>query len=214
MRNRKLRIGILIGIIVILGLSAGVFLVWAYNPHQAMPEALSSIESNDLVGVEIDPWITFTPTEGQPITGFIFYPGGLVEAQAYAPALWALAESGYLTIITPMPLNLAVLDSCAAAEVIAAHPEFKNWAIGGHSLGGSMAVAFIDQNPDLIMVLVLWASYPTESHDLSDQQVKVSSLYGTLDGVATPEEVLAGKTRLPTDTTWVPIKGGNHAQFG
>jgi hypothetical protein len=42
----------------------------------------------------------------------------------------------------------------------------------------------------------------------------VTSIYGTLDGVATPEEVMGGSPLLPANTNWVPIEGGNHAQFG
>lgn len=179
-----------------------------------MPEALASLETDDTVQVALEPWITFTPVGDEPSTGFIFYPGGLVEPEAYAPTARAIAEAGILVVITPMPLNLAVLNSGAAAEVIAAHPEIEYWAIGGHSLGGSMAASFADQNPDQIVGLVLWAAYPAGSNDLSDQLIAVTSIYGTLDGLATPDKVLAAKPLLPGDTAWVPIEGGNHAQFG
>jgi hypothetical protein len=179
-----------------------------------MPEAIASLESDELVEVSQDKWITFTPQDMQTSTGFILYPGGLVEAQAYAPAARAIAEAGYLVVVTPMPLNLAVFNSGAAADVIAAHPEIMNWAIGGHSLGGSMAASFADQNINYIDGLVLWASYPAESNDLSGKPILVTSIYGTLDGVATPEQVLASEPLLPQETVWVPIEGGNHAQFG
>ena len=137
-----------------------------------------------------------------------------MEAEAYAPAARAIAEAGFLVVITPMPLNLAVLDSGAASDVIAAYPEIENWAIGGHSLGGSMAASFADQNPDKISGLALWASYPADSNDLSAQPIAATSIYGTQDGVATPDKVLGAKPLLPRDTVWVPIEGGNHAQFG
>ena len=214
MQRRKLWIGILIGIVVILGLGIGGFIFWASNPYPAMPEALISLESDALVRVETDPWITFIPEDQSPNTGFIFYPGGLVEAEAYAPPARTLAESGFLVIITPMPLNLAVLNSGVAAEVITAYPEIENWVIGGHSLGGSMAASFADQNPELIDGLVLWASYPAESNDLSDQPLAVTSIYSTLDGVALPETVLASEPLLPINAIWTAIEGGNHAQFG
>jgi hypothetical protein len=214
MQRRKLWVGIFIGLAVILGIGVGGFVLWASNPHQAMPEALASLASDDYVQVETDPWITFLPLNQEPSTGFIFYPGGLVQPEAYAPAARAIAEAGYLVVITPMPLNLAVIDANVAAEVIAAHPEIEHWAIGGHSLGGSMAAAFADKNPEATAGLVLWASYPASSNDLSDQEIAVASIYVTLDGVALPETVLAAQALLPLDTVWIPIEGGNHSQFG
>jgi hypothetical protein len=42
----------------------------------------------------------------------------------------------------------------------------------------------------------------------------VSSIYGTLDSVADPEKIAYSQALLPPDTVWVPIEGGNHAQFG
>ena len=211
---RKIGIGIALGLVLVLGLGIGGFVLWASNPYPAMPEALASLESDETVRVELDPWITFTPVNQQPIAGFIFYPGGLVEAEAYAPAARAIAEAGYLAVISPMPLNLAVFNANAATDVIAAHPEIKTWGIGGHSLGGSMAAAFADQNPEMVEALALWASYPAGSKDLSDQEIAVASIYGTLDGVALPETVLSAQSLLPIETAWVPIEGGNHAQFG
>ena len=72
----------------------------------------------------------------------IFYPGGRVDPRSYAPAARAIAAQGYLAVITPMPLNLAVFTPGRAAQVIAAYPEIHTWAIGGHSLGGAMAANF------------------------------------------------------------------------
>jgi pimeloyl-ACP methyl ester carboxylesterase len=214
MRQRRIWVSILVGVLVLIGLGAGAFLIWASNPYEAMPEALASLESDEYVEVSTDPWLMFVPVGKNPQTGFIFYPGGLVEAEAYAPAARTIAEKGYLVVITPMPLNLAFFNSDAAADVITAHTEIENWAIGGHSLGGSMAASYADLEASQIDGLVLWASYPADSNDFSEQDIAAASIYGTLDGAATPEEVLAAKTLLPPDTEWVPIDGGNHAQFG
>jgi hypothetical protein len=166
------------------------------------------------VSVKVDPWLVFSPVIELPTTGFIFYPGGLVDEVGYAPNARAIAAAGYLVVIPPMPLNLAVLAPDAAAEIIAAYPQITHWAIGGHSLGGSMAAAFALNNPGLVDGLVLWASYPAGSSDFSGTGLLVTSIYGTLDGVATSQEVEASSSLLPVGTTWVPIQGGNHAQFG
>ncbi len=69
-------------------------------------------------------------------------------------------------------------------------------------------------HPATVDGLVLWASYPAESNDLSARDVAVVSVYGSRDGLATPEEVTASKDLLPPETRWVEIEGGNHAQFG
>jgi hypothetical protein len=62
--------------------------------------------------------------------------------------------------------------------------------------------------------LFLWASYPPDSTDLSQTPAQVSSIYASLDGVATIDEVLASSDLLPGETVWVEIIGGNHGQFG
>jgi pimeloyl-ACP methyl ester carboxylesterase len=113
-----------------------------------------------------------------------------------------------------MPLSLAVLAPGSAAEVIASRPEIQIWAIGGHSLGGAMAANFAYQNPGAVQGLVLWAAYPAASNNLSDRDLKVISIFASLDGLATRDKIDASRALLPTDTRWVEISGGNHAQFG
>jgi dienelactone hydrolase len=119
-----------------------------------------------------------------------------------------------MVIIPPMPLNLAVFSPEKAQEIIAAYPEIQSWAIGGHSLGGSMAANFARKRPDQIQGLIFWAAYPASSDNLAGQEIVVASIYATLDGLATVEEVLASASLLPAGTSWTPIEGGNHAQFG
>ena len=61
---------------------------------------------------------------------------------------------------------------------------------------------------------MLWAAYPASNDVLSTSRLKVVSIYGSLDGLATREKIDASRMLLPADTTWVAIQGGNHAQFG
>jgi pimeloyl-ACP methyl ester carboxylesterase len=137
-----------------------------------------------------------------------------VDPRAYAPTARALAEEGYLVVIVPMPLNLAILAPGRATEVMADLPGIERWAVGGHSLGGAMAANYVHSNPEAAHGLVLWAAYPTASDDLSGYQLAASSIYGTRDGLATPDEIDASRPLLPPDTLWVAMEGGNHAQFG
>ena len=198
---------------LLLILAAG-FVWWGSTPAQAMPEALQALQSDAQVEVTESDWLTFTPTGLQPDTGLIFYPGGRVDTRAYAPAAHQIAAQGYLVVIVRMPLNLAVLDAGAAAEVIAAHPEIQYWAVGGHSLGGAMAATFASRMPEAVQGLVLWAAYPSSADDLSSSGLKIASIYATLDGLATGEQIEASRALLPADTAWTVIEGGNHAQFG
>ena len=126
-----------------------------------------------------------------------------------------MAEQGYLVAITPMPLTLAILSPNRADDVIKNHPGIEHWYIGGHSLGGATAAIYADRNPDAVDGVVFWAAYPPDSNSLADQpDLQVASIYGTLDGLATPAKIEASKALLPPNTTYVPIEGGNHAQFG
>ncbi len=201
-------------VLVVFGFGAGGAFMWVSDVAAPMPEALAALVSDTAVTVTTDPWYVFQPAGQQPTTGFIFYPGGKVDPRAYAPAARAIAEAGYLAVITPMPLNLAVISPSEAEGVVQAFPEIQHWVIGGHSLGGSMAAKYVFDRPGSMAGVVFWASYPAGSNSLADRDLLISSISGTLDGLATPEKIEASRPLLPANTTWLPIEGGNHAQFG
>jgi hypothetical protein len=208
---------LLIGLAALLVLAVGGFVVWAESALPASPRALQAVQSSQEVAVkQVKGWTVFSPTQKSPETGFIFYPGGRVDYRAYAPALNKIAASGCLVVLTPVPLNLAFFGASQANEVLAAFPEIKTWALGGHSLGGTAASIFVYDNPGKINGLVLWASYPAGSNNLSGRKdLKVLSISGSKDGLATPEKINAARPLLPADhTQWLVIEGGNHAQFG
>jgi dienelactone hydrolase len=196
----------------ILGLAG--FVIWAQTTPAPLPQALLALEPDSLVQVTTDRWLVFSPTTRSPSTGLVIYPGGRVDPRSYAPTARAIAQEGYLVVIVPMPLNLAVFASGAATDVMAAYPHVAHWAIGGHSLGGAMAARYAYGHPDQVQALALWAAYPDRSNDLSHRELRVTSIYGTLDGLATKEKIAASHALLPPTTEWVAIEGGNHAQFG
>ncbi len=204
---------IILSLFVLLLIITLGFLGWASFPLGPGDSALSSLEPDSSVDVQISPdWITFRPTASNPVSGFIFYPGGRVDYRSYAPLLKPLAEKGYLVVLVRMPLSLAVFSPGKADKVIASFPEIDNWTIGGHSLGGSMAANFCYTHPGLMQGLVLWASYPAGSNSLAGQSLEVLSIYGSEDGGL--EGIEASAPLLPVDTVWYRIDGGNHAQFG
>ena len=208
-RNKVLAIVLAAIIMVVVG-----FIVWAETPLGPMPEALTALQSDSLVNVSTDKWLIFQPQTSKWNIGFIIYPGGRVDYRAYAPAAHAIAAEGYLTIIVPMPLNLAVFGADRADEVINAYSEIRAWAIGGHSLGGTMAAQFASKHPSTIKGLVLWASYPSSGNDLSKQDIRVITIHGSKDGLVSSSQIENSLQFLPPDTIRVEILGGNHAQFG
>jgi hypothetical protein len=189
------------------------FVVWGETPLAATPEAIADLQPAAGVRVEeINGWTVFRPDSGTASTALIFYPGGRVDYRAYAPLLRPIAAQGYLVVLVPMPLNLAVFGVEKAQEVIAAFPEIKHWAIGGHSLGGSMAAQFVINHPNEISGIAFWASYPGSS--MAGLSIPVVSISGGNDGLATPAKIDAARGLLPAATRYVAIQGGIHAQFG
>ena len=75
-----------------------------------------------------------------------------------------------------------------------------------------MAAKYASENSN-IEGLILYASYP-QGDDLKDSDIAITSIQGSIDGVANLEKVKGAKDLLPTSTTFVEIVGGNHAQFG
>lgn len=200
---------ILLGLIIIALIFIVSFFTTSYGPST---QAMANLEDSTLVDVTVDNFISFAPENTTATTGLIIYPGAKVEPEAYAPLANKIAQAGYEVIITPMPLNFAIFDSNAADEVISKFPNIKNWVISGHSLGGVMAAKYASENSN-IKGVIFYASYP-QGDELKDSNIEVTSIYGSLDGVANLEKIVGSKDLLPTSTTFVEITGGNHAQFG
>lgn len=113
-----------------------IFLIYSGTPSPAMEEALGYLQSSVAVDVkESDKWFSFLPTSAANSTcnnaRFIFFPGGHVDARAYAPPLHRLAASGCETFLIKPPLNFAILDVDIAAEVIKQYPLGTRSLIGG-----------------------------------------------------------------------------------
>ena len=201
-------VGLTLAVLVVLVPAA--FYGWTrVARYAAFPEAVAVAQGAERVGG----WYVFAPDQ-EPIAGLVFYPGGLVDAQAYAPLMQRLADGGVLTVLVPMPLELAVFGINRARDVFGAFPEVQPWTIAGHSLGGAMASEFVKANPETVAGLALLASYPAESSDLSGLAIGAVSTYGTENGLTPPEGFEASLARLPPGTDLVVIEGGNHAGFG
>ena len=211
MKNKTFkRVGFTLLVLTIVLLIFTVsFFVSSYSPSST---AIAYLEDSVLVDVTEDNFISFTPQNKIATTGLIIYPGAKVEPESYSPLANKIAQAGYEVIITPMPLNFAFFDYDIASEVISQYPNIKNWAIGGHSLGGVIAAKYASTNNN-IKGVVFYAAYP-QGDELKDKDIEVTSIYGSLDGVASLEKIKGAKDLLPSSATFVEIEGGNHAQFG
>lgn len=206
---------ILITSIVIVALIISSIIFLAYVNRGPMLEVYEYLESDQYVHVTTNKWYVFTPSN-QSFSfdvAFVFYPGGKVNPKSYAPLAYFIAKEGFLSIIVPVLFDLAVLSPNRATNVINAFPDVDNWIIGGHSLGGAMAARYVYNNPEKINGLVLLASYPPESNNLSSYELDVLSIYASEDLVV-DKNITETSNLLPNNTKFYEIIGGNHAYFG
>ena len=204
---------VLIGLAISIMIAAGVFFWYVNDYYQATVEAVEALQSDESITVtETDDTITFTPNGKDPEEGVIFYPGGKVEAEAYAPLLRSLAEADLLVVIAKMPFHLAVFDADAAEAIMEQEVSVQDWYLAGHSLGGVMASSFAANQTDRVDGLIFLASYP--SNDLTDAPFSALSIYGSEDEVLSRESYDKAQAKLPDDYTEIVLDGGNHGQFG
>lgn len=210
--KRKRKIFILItSVILTLAIIAGVCAIYLSDYYRADNEAIGVfLQQGTIRKEETDGKIVLKP-EGAT-KGFIFYPGGKVEHTAYIPLMQACAEEGILCVLVEMPFNLAVLDVNAADGIQQEYPGIEEWYIGGHSLGGSMAAAYLADHVEDYEGLILLGSYSTA--DLSATDLTVLSVFGSEDKVMNHEKYAGNKANLPADFTEFVIEGGCHAYFG
>ncbi len=198
MRKHKRLWSVLISVGVILLVIIIAFTAYVNDYYRADEEAIAAMQSGVTTG-------DFTVFDGGGDVGFVFYPGGKVEAAAYAPLMKQLAGAGITCVLVEMPFQLAVFDADAWEEAILCAPEVKTWYIGGHSLGGAMASS---ADPEVFQGLVLLAAYPTDT-----VKMPVLSIYGTQDRVLDMDAYQQGQKYITVQHE-VIIEGGNHAGFG
>lgn len=192
-------------LLLLCGIGFGVYVGDYYHASESANLILNEVQDTVEI-IEKEETIVFMPDE--PMAGFIFYPGGKVETQAYAPLMKELAKQGVLCVLVHMPFHLAVLDM-NAADGIQDDYDIENWYIGGHSLGGAMAASYVANHLTEYEGLVLLASYSTG--EISN--LNVLSIYGSEDQVMNKEKYDEYRKNIP-DVDEVVLEGGNHAGFG
>ena len=209
-RKRKIFI-IIIAIILTVAIIVGACAAYLGDYYRADNEAIGAfLPQGATWREEPNGTIVFKPQSATK--GFIFYPGGKVEYTAYIPLMQACAEKGILCVLVDMPFNLAVLDVNAAEGIQSEYPQIEEWYIGGHSLGGSMAAAYLSNNVYDYEGLILLGSYSTVN--LSNADIAVLSVFGSEDKIMNREKYEENKVNLPSNFTEFVIEGGCHAYFG
>lgn len=214
LKSKKKRIIFIVSICIVLipAICIGACAIYLgdyYKADDGAIEAFAPMKEVEYTTLS-DGSVVFTPEK--PIAGFIFYPGGKVENDAYMPLMAALAERGMLCVLVEMPFNLAVFDINAADGIVENYPEVSDWYIGGHSLGGAMAASYLGGHTEDFDGLVLLGAYSTV--DLSDSELAVLSVFGSEDRVMDRKKYGESKANLPEDFTEIVIDGGCHAYFG
>jgi len=202
-------------IILLTGAALGIgvlgFLIWAGNPLGPMEVVDEIINSSDIEVVEEKE--LYKIGEDNEV-GLIYYPGARVDPKSYVPLAIEISKENITIFISKMSFNFAVFSPNKALEIVESNQDIDKWFIAGHSLGGAMAAKVVYENPGIFEGLILNASYPAENNSLKDKNVRVLSIYAEYDGLATIEKIDNSRDFLPTDTKYVLIEGGNHAQFG
>lgn len=201
-------IRVILVIFVLCGVGCGAYLSDYYHAEERAFESINNVDSATMVEVK-DEQIIYVPED--PKAGLIFYPGGKVQYESYAPLMEAFAERGVLCVLLHMPGNLAVLDVNAADGIQDLYPEVKNWYIGGHSLGGAMAASYVSEHIDEYKALLLLAAYSTV--DLSESGLRTVSVYGSEDRVLKMESYEENRDNFPKDSVEFIIEGGCHSGF-
>ena len=200
---------IIVGVIVFLLIGSIAFVGWAtVRKQEATTPAVQLLQAN---GVEReDGQLVFRPNSPNN-KGLIYYPGGLVDPEAYAGTAQGLADEGYLVVIPKMPLNLAFMGTNRADDIRAEFPQIEEWVIGGHSLGGAMAAEYAKNNVDEVDGLIMYASYPANSEDFVDFPLPILTVIGSADPGA-PNQTAFYEVIRDSAERFI-IDGGNHRQY-
>ncbi len=196
-------------LLIVLFTGSMGFVGWAtFNAQEATEPAITVLSQNNVQLT--DGLLVFHP-DSTTSRGLIYYPGGLVDPEAYAVTAQGIADEGYLVVIPKMPLNLAFLGINRADEILSKYPEIDSWVIGGHSLGGAMAADYAKNNLDSVDGLIMFASYPAKNEDFLNFPKPILVIIASNDPGAPKQE--AFYEAVANSATLFVIEGGNHRQY-
>lgn len=208
-RAMKILRRLIIGILVIFLIGTVGLVGWAtVRAQEATERAVMVLRDNGVL--QEDGQLVFRPSSPAD-RGLVYYPGGLVDPEAYAVTAQGIADAGYLVVIPKMPLNLAFMGINRADAIRADYPEVESWVIGGHSLGGAMAAEYAKNNVDSLDGLIMFASYPANNEEFVNFPIPILTIIGSEDPGAPQQE--AFYEAIGDSATRFIILGGNHRQY-
>jgi len=162
--------------------------------------------------------------------GLIFYPGALVDRTAYAPIASRLSELGILVAVAnlePFRLVGRLKEYAVREEVMRILSDsillskrgiwtVDEWAIGGHSMGGHMAiVAVADEFHSTMKKVVLWGvgmypdpnTYPCKRSLRESKDVDVLVINGSNDEFV--KKAKSMREKVVEFEAKMPPNGGN-----
>ncbi len=186
---------VLISILSLLTISIISFFIYVSDYYEADEVAKNILTNNtDLIVND-----NFIHLKSDSNVGIIFYPGGKVEFTSYLPLMEKYQKENINAFLVEMPFNLAMFNTNAANNIISSNSNIDSWYIIGHSLGGTFASVYAENNSAKIDGLILLGSYSYSNYPIE----KTLTIAGSLDYMY---EDITYTTNLIT------IDGGNHAQ--
>lgn len=190
-----------------------IFMIWQWTTYQAKRLPDQVFESSDTIQVKEDSdKISFISLADKLETEVIFFQGGLVDPDAYAPLCRNVAENGFSCHIVKMKWRMPLWGYERTIELFDLNTE--KYVLAGHSQGAKMAAQFVHENPGLLKGLVLIGTTHPRDVNMSRQSIPTLKLYAERDGLASVPEVLNNQHLLPMGSSLILIEGGNHSQFG
>ena len=160
--------------------------------------------------------VTVTPVDGgyffdgpEDDKALIFYGGAKIEAEAYAPLMLSLAESGWDCFLADMPLNFSLFGMNRAEKFLSQYA-YDSWLMAGHSMGGVVASKYADKHAERFVGIILLASYATSP---VDSRLTLCSVYGSLDSRLNRGNYENYKQNWSPESVEFVLDGGNHTQF-
>jgi len=190
------------------------FTIWLFYSSQSKGVPDAALESNDKIAIkDNEKYFLFQPKQSTDKV-FIFYPGAMVDPKAYVPLCRKVAENGIKVYLIKMPWRLASKGYQLPKQLGLLSDTTKTYILAGHSQGGKMAAQFVYENPGLIDKLIVIGTTHPRDISLADSTIPILKIYGSDDGVADEATIFKNKSKLPANTQFIKIEGGNHAQFG